>query len=326
MLPSLRLCASLLGFSLAASTALAQTGPGSSAWLTFELGAPCEIANAVAASNEYAAEGVTFVGATPGAGPVILRDCGSLGFDAYRGQGLIVSSEFDMSQSGPAGGPITMLFSPPADRLTFRSGSAIGSGTYEMTFYSGATSLLSSSGGTFGWMLFSLSPGEPFDRVVIERRFPDESAWGIDEVSVVRTGASIGNILCDQGSPFQGIAVSLMAAGSVTGGGPFTELTFSAVGGPRNGLGILLASQDGSYHPVPGGVSYLGQLCVRTPILRIGLLQFDPTGAALAPTSLAPLPGPLVGETWYFQGWHRFDSPYFFGSTGLTNSIEIEFQ
>lgn len=304
-----------------------------STYLDFEIGAPCDVSQAVAASDEYAHAGITFFGPAPGAGPVIVEGCAALGLEAREGRSLLVAAAGQSSASGPADGPIRMRFSPPIDRFRFHAASAEGGGNYRIVAYRSGAQVLDTFGGSYGWMRFSLNVPGGVDALVIER-IGASRVWGIDAMMVTRCEPTVGTTTCDDGVPFITTSSCLSAFGMVTGGGPYSDLTFRLGGGAANAIGLLLASDEGNWVPYPGGTPHLGQLCLSgPPILRVpgGLFSTDADGNGVVTVDLTTMVPPggnpvLPGDTWYFQAWHRVVAAPGYVSTGLTNGLEIRFQ
>ena len=309
---------------------LASTAAAQSSQLDFELGGPCEVTQAVAASSEYASEGALFVGPAPGWGGVIIDDCGSIQIPARSGHGMLVVAEEMTSRTGPAVGPVQLDLTVRAARVTVHCLAEIGYGTYQLTAFDGGVQVAQGQVGAFGWTAVTVGMESGFDRLVIEE-VQGADTWAVDDVTLLRCPATVGVPYCASIPAGFTSPTCLTAQGAVSGGGPYTSLTLAVDGGQPGLFGVLLVSPNGNWFPLPGGAPWLGAFCVVPGPVRLmsNVFHVDGAGHAQSVVDLTTLPfiptvAVMPGDTWYFQAWHRHESTWL--TSAFSNALEVSFQ
>ena len=108
---------------------------------------PCVFAQTVATTNQYAAQGVTFMGPGGSDGGAVLNECGSFGVSGHSSPNFLAfNTSSGLMSGGIPRGPETILFSPAVSDVSVMAGHG-SSGTITFECFSGMTSVGSDTRG-----------------------------------------------------------------------------------------------------------------------------------------------------------------------------------
>lgn len=224
----------------AALLAIVGVGGEAAAQLTtlidFELNAPTVFASTGPLRDAYAAQGLLFSGPSDADGAAVLNQGGNFGIDARSGDEFLAFNHgSSMQNGGVPRGPETILFDPPARRVSIWVAGGSGSGAaFRMDAFIGATAVdTSSTSAQTSWVQLVVESPNGIDRVVLEQ-IGGDVVYVMDDLEVVSLDAALVSSATEISIATGGVQdLTLFAGeehagrlylvlGSVTGNGPLT--------------------------------------------------------------------------------------------------------